>query len=205
MGSLGHMDVLSLGLNCATGTEFMTDHVRTLQSVTNACGGGEKLCLSDLILPAREGQRDHLALLVVTAGAGIREKSEEAKTAGEYLFSHGLQALALETAEACAEWLDRRICEDWGFPDPATLTMAERFTSRYRGKRYSFGYFACPNLPRSSRHLDAATSRGRWRPSHRRDDDGPGSQHKRARFPPSRLHVFFGRRTTTRTTTRSTT
>ena len=107
---------------------------------------GDKLCLSDYILPAQEGRRDHLALFVVTAGAGIREKSEEAKAAGEYLFSHGLQALALETAEACAEWLHRRIREDWGFPDPPNLTMAERFTSRYRGKRYSFGYPACPNL-----------------------------------------------------------
>jgi 5-methyltetrahydrofolate--homocysteine methyltransferase len=107
---------------------------------------GEKLCLSDYILPAREGQRDHLALFVVTAGANIREKAEEAKTEGKYLFSHGLQALALETAEAAAEWLHRRIREDWGFPDPPTATMAQRFTSRYRGKRYSFGYPACPNL-----------------------------------------------------------
>jgi 5-methyltetrahydrofolate--homocysteine methyltransferase len=107
---------------------------------------GEKLCLSDYILPAAEGKRDHMALFVVTAGEGIRAKSEEAKAAGEYLYSHGLQALALETAEACAEWLHRRIREDWGFPDPPSLTMAERFTSRYRGKRYSFGYPACPNL-----------------------------------------------------------
>ena len=49
-------------------------------------------------------------------------------------------------AEGCAEWLHRRIREDWGFPDPPTMTMQERFTSRYRGKRYSFGYPACPNL-----------------------------------------------------------
>ena len=26
------------------------------------------------------------------------------------------------------------------------MTMQERFTSRYHGKRYSFGYPACPNL-----------------------------------------------------------
>jgi 5-methyltetrahydrofolate--homocysteine methyltransferase len=106
----------------------------------------DKLCLSDYVLPSQNGQRDHLALFVVTAGAGVREKSEEAKAAGRYLFSHGLQALAIETAEACAEWLHRRIREDWGFPDPPSLTMPERFTSRYRGKRYSFGYPACPNL-----------------------------------------------------------
>ena len=37
------------------------------------------LCLSDYILDADEGRRDHLALFVVTAGAGIRERTEEAK------------------------------------------------------------------------------------------------------------------------------
>jgi 5-methyltetrahydrofolate--homocysteine methyltransferase len=118
---------------------------------------GDQLCLSDYILPPnpkrssnngadQKAQRDHLALFVVTAGAGVRERAEEAKATGRYLFSHGLQALAIETAEACAEWLHRRIREDWGFPDPPTMTMADRFTSRYRGKRYSFGYPACPNL-----------------------------------------------------------
>jgi 5-methyltetrahydrofolate--homocysteine methyltransferase len=106
----------------------------------------DKLCLSDYVLPAVKGERDHLALFVVTAGKNIREKSEEAKAAGRYLFSHALQALAIETAEACAEWLHRRIREDWGFPDSPTITMQDRFTSRYRGKRYSFGYPACPNL-----------------------------------------------------------
>ena len=33
-----------------------------------------------------------------------------------------------------------------GLPRSPSLTMAERFISRYRGKRYSFGYPACPNL-----------------------------------------------------------
>ena len=107
---------------------------------------GDRLCLADYVLPARKGARDHVALFVVTAGAGIRERAEEAKNAGYYFKSHGLQALALETAEACAEWLHRRIREDWGFPDPPQMTMAERFTARYRGKRYSFGYPACPDL-----------------------------------------------------------
>jgi 5-methyltetrahydrofolate--homocysteine methyltransferase len=106
----------------------------------------EGLCLSDYILGPEDGKRDHVAMFVVTAGAGIREKSEEWKQAGLYFKSHGLQSLAIETAEGCAEWLHRRIREDWGFPDPPTMSMQERFTSRYRGKRYSFGYSACPNL-----------------------------------------------------------
>ncbi|MBN9659749.1 MAG: methionine synthase [Acidobacteria bacterium] len=105
------------------------------------------LCLSDYILdPDENGRRDHLAMFVVTAGAGVREHSEAAKAKGEFFKAHGLQALAIETAEATAEWLHRRLREDWGAPDPPTLTMHERFTSRYRGKRYSFGYPACPNL-----------------------------------------------------------
>ncbi len=104
------------------------------------------LCLSDYILPPADGKRDHLALFVVTAGAGVRDKSEEMKQRGDYFHAHGLQALAIETAEGCAEWLHRRIREDWGIPDPEKMTMQERFTSRYRGKRYSFGYPACPNL-----------------------------------------------------------
>jgi len=107
---------------------------------------GDFLCLSDYTLPPQKGRRDHLALFVVTAGEGIRERSEKAKNDGYYFKSHGLQALAIETAEGCAEWLHRRIREDWGFPDPQETTMAQRFTSRYRGKRYSFGYPACPNL-----------------------------------------------------------
>ena len=107
---------------------------------------GDFLCLSDYVLPPQNSQRDHLALLVVSAGEGIRPRAEKAKNEGYYFMSHGLQALAIESAEACAEWLHRRIREDWGFPDPPELTMAQRFTSRYRGKRYSFGYPACPNL-----------------------------------------------------------
>ena len=34
----------------------------------------------------------------------------------------------------------------WGFPDPPEITMLDRFQGRYRGKRYCFGYPACPDL-----------------------------------------------------------
>ncbi len=104
------------------------------------------LSLADYVLDPAGGRRDHIAVFVVTAGEGIRERAEAARSAGEFFRSHALQALALETAEGAAEWLHRRIREDWGFPDPPSMTMHDRFTSRYRGKRYSFGYGACPNL-----------------------------------------------------------
>jgi len=102
----------------------------------------EGLCLSDYLSPAG----DNLALFVVSAGEGIREYSEELKAKGEYLKSHALAALALETAEAYAEYLHSRIRNMWGFPDGPEATMMDRFQAKYRGKRYSPGYPACPNL-----------------------------------------------------------
>jgi 5-methyltetrahydrofolate--homocysteine methyltransferase len=104
------------------------------------------LCLADYVLPPSGGRRDSVAVFVVGAGEGVRERAQIAKANGEYVKSHGMQALALETAEAAAEWMHRRMRELWGFADPADLTMKDRFAARYRGKRYSFGYPACPDL-----------------------------------------------------------
>ena len=75
-----------------------------------------------------------------------RERAEQAKTNGEYLRSHALQALALETAEAAAEWLHRRIRDAWGIADDPDLSTKDLFKARYRGNRYSPGYPACPDL-----------------------------------------------------------
>ena len=52
----------------------------------------------------------------------------------------------MESAEAAAEWVHRVIRERWGFSDPPDMTMTDRFQARYRGKRYSPGYPACPEL-----------------------------------------------------------
>lgn len=104
------------------------------------------LCLSDFLRPADSGEMDYVALFAVTAGRGIREKSEALKESGDYLRSHALQALALELAEAFAERLHHSLRDVWGFPDAPELTMRERFIAKYQGIRVSFGYPACPNL-----------------------------------------------------------
>ena len=87
-----------------------------------------------------------MAAFVVGAGEGVRERSLAAKEAGEFLRSHAIQALAIETAEAAAEWLHSKLRALWGFPDPDEMTMKDRFAARYRGNRFSFGYPACPDL-----------------------------------------------------------
>ncbi len=99
------------------------------------------LSLTDYVLAG-----DHVALFVTTAGQGVRERVEAWKRDGEYLRSHAFAALAIETAEAAAELLHRRLRSAWGFPDPAELATHDVLQARYRGKRYSFGYPACPDL-----------------------------------------------------------
>jgi 5-methyltetrahydrofolate--homocysteine methyltransferase len=104
------------------------------------------LSIADYVLPRAGARTDHVALFVTTAGRGVRALAEEWKEKGEFVRCHALQALAVESAEAAAERLHARLRAEWGFPDPAGTTMLERFQARYRGKRYSFGYPACPDL-----------------------------------------------------------
>ncbi len=87
---------------------------------------------------------DFMALLAVSAGAGIREAASKLQDAGEYLQSHALSALALETAEAGAQVLHDRIRQLWGLGE--------------QGARYSFGYPACPDLAQQARLLELLDS-----------------------------------------------
>lgn len=111
----------------------------------------EGLCLSDYVLPtiaqpSVSDLKDNVGAFVTTVGAGIRELAEDFKNRGQYLNSHIIQVLALESAEAYAELIHSQIRAMWGFPDPLNTTMLERFQAKYHGKRFSFGYPACPLL-----------------------------------------------------------
>jgi 5-methyltetrahydrofolate--homocysteine methyltransferase len=103
------------------------------------------LCLSDFVRPMGAGT-DYVCFFVTSTGEGIRGRAEELKQKGEYVLSHTLQAVAIETAEAFAEKLHRDIRTWWGFPDAPDLSMNDRFKAKYQGVRVSFGYPACPNL-----------------------------------------------------------
>ena len=104
------------------------------------------LSLADFVKPLATGEHDSVALFVTTCGEGVRERATELKDRGEYLLSHTLQALAVESAEAAAERLHRKIREGWGLFDSPDLTMQDRLKAKYQGIRVSFGYPACPNL-----------------------------------------------------------
>lgn len=104
------------------------------------------LCLSDFLKTVESGEMDYIALMVVTAGHGVKDAADELKEQGKFLESHALLATALELAEGFAERLHQEIRDVWGFPDATDFTMRERFAAKYQGQRFSFGYPACPNL-----------------------------------------------------------
>ncbi len=115
---------------------------------------GEQLGVADFVRPIETGEKDNIALLAVTCGYGVRELAEKWKSAGDYLNSHLLQALALELAEATAEYLHKRIRTSWGIVDDPSLTMKQTFNAEYQGIRVSFGYPACPDLSDQKKLFD---------------------------------------------------
>ncbi|MBM3924453.1 MAG: methionine synthase [SAR202 cluster bacterium] len=108
--------------------------------------GGDGLCLSDYLLPRSSGKADYIGAFVTTIGPGVRVLAEMWKGHGRYLDSHILQVLALEGAEAFAELLHQKMRAMWGFQDPAGISKQDLFKANYQGRRFSFGYPACPRL-----------------------------------------------------------
>ncbi|PSL50472.1 methionine synthase (B12-dependent) [Salsuginibacillus halophilus] len=104
------------------------------------------LCLADFLRSRESGEMDYVGFLSVTAGQGVRELAEKAKEEGDYLFSHLVQASALEIAEGFAEHVHQMMRDAWEIPDSPDMTMEQRFSAKYQGIRVSFGYPACPNL-----------------------------------------------------------
>ena len=110
---------------------------------------GERRCLADLVPPLSSGQRDHVAMFVTSCQGRttpMRALADQLKADGAYVKMHALQALAIETAEALAEWLHETLRKSWGIGDAPSTTKQDLFQAHYRGRRYSFGYPACPRL-----------------------------------------------------------
>ncbi len=92
----------------------------------------EHLCLSDYYLPVGAG-RDVVAMQVVTAGDAATEMVERLEKAGDYTDAYFIHGLAVQTAEALAEFVHKRVRAELGLADN-------------QGRRYSWGYPACPDL-----------------------------------------------------------
>ncbi len=99
------------------------------------------LCLSDYFASKNGGKVDVLPLQLVTMGRKIGQVCNELDQAGEYSKSYYLHGLAVQMADALAEWAHRHIRRELGM-------------AADQGKRYSFGYPACPDLSEQARQFE---------------------------------------------------
>ena len=115
---------------------------------------GNRYCIADFYRDLSNGQpTDVLPMQAVTMGekaSVFAQKLFEADSYSDYLFFHGL---AVQMAEALAEWTHARIRRECGFADPDGMPLRDVLAQRYRGSRYSFGYPACPNVADSRQQL----------------------------------------------------
>ena len=107
----------------------------------------DELCLSDYLEPQHNGVAvDSVAFLAVTAGQVVSERTKllyDNNEYTDYLYLHGL---GVEFAEALAEYFHQQIRREWGIGANDSPTIGKLFKGHYRGRRYAFGYPACPNL-----------------------------------------------------------
>ena len=107
----------------------------------------DKLCLSDYLEEARDGVAvDSVGFLAVTAGHAVSEYTQKLRDADQYTDYYKLHGLGVEFAEALAEHFHQEIRREWGIGAGDTADITKLFKGHYRGRRYAFGYPACPNL-----------------------------------------------------------
>lgn len=94
---------------------------------------GEELCLADYFAPVGSGSMDVVAFQIVTVGGRATRRFDQLQEAGDYSEAYFFHGLAVQTAEAAAEYLHRHIRRELGLAED-------------QGKRYSWGYPAIPEL-----------------------------------------------------------
>ncbi|GAB4455443.1 MAG: methionine synthase [Anaerolineales bacterium] len=93
----------------------------------------DHLCLADYFASVESGQMDVVAFQVVTVGQEASERFDKLQAAHDYTEAYFTHGLAVQTAEATADYLHGHIRRELGIPEG-------------QGKRYSWGYPAIPEL-----------------------------------------------------------
>ena len=107
---------------------------------------GDNLCLADYFAEVKSGIMDVAALQVVTVGAEATERFDRLQAAHDYTEAYFTHGLAVQTAEAAAEYLHRHIRRELGLADG-------------QGKRYSWGYPSIPELADHQKVFDLLPAR----------------------------------------------
>jgi 5-methyltetrahydrofolate--homocysteine methyltransferase len=107
--------------------------------------------LADYIAPVESGIHDYLGAFAVSAGFGVKELSDEYKKAGDDYNAIMVESLADRQAEAFAEYLHKKVRQEWGYGVNEHLSTDDLIEEKYRGIRPAAGYPSCPD------HTEKAT------------------------------------------------
>ncbi|MEA5581951.1 methionine synthase [Nodularia harveyana UHCC-0300] len=113
-----------------------------------------RLCIADYFAPKDSGVIDVFPMQAVTVGEIATEFAQKLFADNQYtdyLYFHGL---AVQVAEALAEWTHARIRRELGFAADEPDNIRDMLAQRYQGSRYSFGYPACPNIQDQYKQLE---------------------------------------------------
>jgi 5-methyltetrahydrofolate--homocysteine methyltransferase len=88
---------------------------------------------------------DFIGAFAVTSGYGLDELVKKFKADHDDYNAIMAEALADRLAEAFAEFLHRRVREEWGYGKAEKLTTEDLIGEKYRGIRPAAGYPACPD------------------------------------------------------------
>ncbi|MGM3305903.1 methionine synthase [Anabaena sp. WFMT] len=113
-----------------------------------------RLCIADFFAPKESGIIDVFPMQAVTVGEVATEFGQKLFANNQYtdyLYFHGM---AVQVAEALAEWTHARIRRELGFGDAEPNNIRDILAQRYQGSRYSFGYPACPNIQDQFKQLE---------------------------------------------------
>jgi 5-methyltetrahydrofolate--homocysteine methyltransferase len=105
--------------------------------------GTPNFCLADFIAP--KGSPDFIGGFAVTSGHNLKDLVEKFKADHDDYNAIMAEALADRLAEAFAEFLHKRVREEWGFGKVENLKPEDLIEEKYRGIRPAAGYPACPD------------------------------------------------------------
>jgi 5-methyltetrahydrofolate--homocysteine methyltransferase len=101
--------------------------------------------LADYIAPVESGRHDYLGAFAVSAGFGVKEMADEYKKNGDDYNAILVESIADRFAEAFAEYLHKKVRQEWGFGQSENLTTEDLIDEKYRGIRPAAGYPSCPD------------------------------------------------------------
>lgn len=136
-------DDIELYADVSRKTAYTTVH--HLRQQSEKPEGQPNLCLADYVAPKESGRQDFIGAFAVTTGIGLDELCKRFDQDHDDYNSIMAKALADRLAEAFAEFLHKKVREEWIYGKGEQLTIEDLIRERYRGIRPAPGYPACPD------------------------------------------------------------